>query len=256
MPTIHFYQEYDPARWDELFCEELRPCIAILQAEGNGIAWLGAENVKAPILTGILYREPAPATLEALRAEAVRLGCVNVDDDGIGCTRHFCGLAWGADVRPEREQSRPLGDPFPGRGPPVPWRMRLRALLGLAPNVDVAVNAALVRAEGPLREAYARVGHATVADMRDRLAEPGDHERRVWPAFEDYRAWVLMQRGRDVRLLRETRGDVIERAWRIGGIDFAEVITRERDGLIREVEFVGSDETGAAKRPGCKVRIG
>lgn len=242
MAPLYLHEEFDPARWEELLCPEMRACMAIIHAEGNAIARLGSENVKAPVTTAILQFRPGEATLAKLRAEAVRLGTVNVIDDGAGCTEHFTGLDWS-----EPEPPRPDG------------KARLRARLGLTPDVAAAVTTALLRDERPLRDAYARVRHTTVADMRERLAEPGDHDRLVWPTLDDYRASVLRSckalRRRDLRLVREHRGAVIERVWRIAGINFAEVITRERDGLIREVEFVGSDRTGAPAYPGLVVRI-
>lgn len=108
----------------------------------------------------------------------------------------------------------------------------------------------------PLRAAYARVAHTTVADLRDRLAEPGDHERRAWPTFDAYRAMVMASqrhsRASDRRLLWKRQSTMFECGWRFGGLDFAEIITRERAGLVREVEFVA--ERGSAT-PNHVVRI-
>jgi hypothetical protein len=147
------------------------------------------------------------------------------------------------------------------------WTAWLRARFGLAaaarpattaplPDPRPAIIAALRLDESPLRAAYARVGHLTVADMRDRLAEPGDHERLAWPRFEDYRAAVLRTCAavgeRDLRLLHGQGGEC---AWRIAGLDFAEVITRAQGGAIREVEFVGFVRDGTADRPGAIVRL-
>ena len=46
---------------------------------------------------------------------------------------------------------------------------------------------------------------------------------------------------------------MLECGWRLAGLDFAEVITRECDGLVREVEFVV--ESGAAGRVSYVVRL-
>jgi hypothetical protein len=134
------------------------------------------------------------------------------------------------------------------------WRSRLRARLGLAPNPHAAAIVALRRDDRPLRAAYARVAHATVADLRDRLAEPGDHGRKAWPTFEAYRDMVMRSqrhsRASDRRLLWKREGGLVECGWRLAGLDFAEVVTREQDGLIREVEFVLEQGTS-----GIMVRI-
>jgi len=71
----------------------------------------------------------------------------------------------------------------------LPWRVRLRARLGLAVDHHAAVMTALRRDERPLRAAYARVAHHTVADVRDRLAEPGDHDRRLGRPSTTTAAW-------------------------------------------------------------------
>jgi hypothetical protein len=108
----------------------------------------------------------------------------------------------------------------------------------------------------PLRAAYVRVAHTTVADLRDRLAEPGDDDRQAWPTFDAYRHMVMASqrhsRASDRRLLWKGQADLVECGWRFGGLDFAEIITRERDGLVREVEFVA--ESGGAT-PNHVVRI-
>lgn len=118
----------------------------------------------------------------------------------------------------------------------------LRARLGLPPDDYAAVMAALRLDESPLREAYARVAHTTVAAMVERLAEPGDHDRLALPRFEDYRrAYLPLSKSswrRYARLLWERRGDTVERAFRMNALDFAMIVTRARGGVIREVEFV------------------
>jgi hypothetical protein len=57
-------------------------------------------------------------------------------------------------------------------------------------------------------------------------------------------------RSSDRRLLWKREGTMIECGWRFAGLDFAEVITREQEGQIGEVEFVLEDGT-----PGLIVRI-
>jgi hypothetical protein len=109
----------------------------------------------------------------------------------------------------------------------------------------------------PLRAAYVRVAHTTVADMRERLAEPSDHDRLAWPTLEACRKYVMgsqrHSRGRDRRLLRSRQAGMLECGWRLAGLDFAELITRERDGLVREVEFVV--ESGDDGRVSYVVRL-
>jgi hypothetical protein len=79
----------------------------------------------------------------------------------------------------------------------------------------------------------------------------------VWPTLEAYRKYVmgsqLHSRSRDRRLLRRRQAGMLECGWRLAGLDFAEVITRECDGLVREVEFVV--ESGAAGRVSYVVRL-
>ena len=244
MGDVYLYEEFDPARWEQLLCPEMRACMAIVHAEGNGIARLGSENIKAPVLTAILHRMPGEAALEQLRAEAERLGGINVVADGVGCTRHYTGLEWSAPDAPKPD------------GPVAGWKARLRARLGLAPDPHAAVMAALRRDDRPLRAAYARVAHLTVADMRDRLAEPGDRDKPAWATFEHYRKACFPVRKADWRrhasLLWERDGVIAERAFRINGLDFAMIVTREQGGLIREVEFV----VGAAEQAkGYVVRV-
>jgi hypothetical protein len=135
---------------------------------------------------------------------------------------------------------------------------RLRAGLGMTPNYHAAVLAALRHDDRPLRAAYARVSHTTVADLRDRLAEQGDHERRAWPTFEDYRGTILRSQRRarasDRRLLwTRQSGELLESGWRFAGLDFAEISTRESDGLVREVGFVIGERDDGAE---YVVRIG
>jgi hypothetical protein len=151
------------------------------------------------------------------------------------------------------------GDPEAGSHPLRPsstWQARLRAKLGLAPNYHAAVVQALRIDDRPLRAAYARVAHTTVADMRDRLAEPGDHDTLAWPTFEAYRQFVMSSqrhsRARDQRLLSKRQASTLECGWRFAGLDFAEVITRERDGRVEQVEFIIEPGSSGA---GYLVRI-
>jgi hypothetical protein len=76
----------------------------------------------------------------------------------------------------------------------------------------------------PLREAYARVAHTTVADMRDRLAEPGDRDRQAWPTFDAYRHMIMASqrhsRANDRRLLWKREAEMLECGWRFGGARF------------------------------------
>jgi hypothetical protein len=127
------------------------------------------------------------------------------------------------------------------------WKSWLRAKLGLAPNHHAAVMKVLRLDDSPLRAAYARVARTTVADMRDRLAEPGDHDTLAWPTYEAYRDMVMAaqrhSRASDRRLLWKREGTMVESGWRFAGLDFAEVITRERDGRVCEVEFVLQEGT-------------
>ena len=48
--SVFFYEEFAPERADEMLCAEIRACVAILAEDGIGIARLGNENIKAPIL--------------------------------------------------------------------------------------------------------------------------------------------------------------------------------------------------------------
>ena len=116
---------------------------------------------------------------------------------------------------------------------------RLRALLGLAPGDHAVVVAALRQDDRVLRAAYARIAHTTIADMRERLAEPGDHDRLAWPSADDYSAMVMRSQRHvwrsDAHLLWQDDGG--DRGWRFAGLDFGEVIVRRRDGRPHEVEF-------------------
>jgi hypothetical protein len=120
--------------------------------------------------------------------------------------------------------------------------LSLRAKFGTARKYHAAVMAALRRDDRPLRAAYERVAHTTVADLRDRLAEPADHDRRAWPTYEDY--WRMVMRSQrhnhreSRRLLWQRKTDVLECGWWFAGLDFAEVITREQDGRVHQIEFV------------------
>jgi hypothetical protein len=100
---------------------------------------------------------------------------------------------------------------------------------------------ALERDDRPLRDSYARRAHWTVAMMRDRLAEPGDHLERVWPDFDAYAGFVFAtaehSRRRDCRLLWTEEGDSIRRGFRFAAISDFDVITCERGGRIASVEF-------------------
>jgi hypothetical protein len=127
-------------------------------------------------------------------------------------------------------------------------RERLRGWLGLAPGDHAVVLEALEADDRPLRAAYARVAHLTVVDLRERLAAPADHDRRAWPTFEAYRAFVLRSqrhsRRRDAHLLGERFGSAAERSWRFAGLDFHEIIVRARAGSLAEVEFVPDRSEG------------
>ena len=130
-----------------------------------------------------------------------------------------------------------------------PWTARLRARLGLPPDHHAAVMAALRRDDRPLRLAYSRQAGTAIADLRDRLAMPEDHDRLAWPCFEDYREMIFASQKRsgrqDRHRLWESGSATIERAFRIDGLDFRAVITGERCNLVREVEFVSLDPNRA-----------
>lgn len=89
-----------------------------------------------------------------------------------------------------------------------------------------------------LRAAYARRADWTVAMMRDRLAERGDHLRPVWPDFESYAGYVFANaqhsRSRDCRLLA-TNG--AKRTYRFAAIDDYDVVTEEQGRRIVAIEF-------------------
>lgn len=108
---------------------------------------------------------------------------------------------------------------------------------------------ALAIDDRPLRVAYARRAHWTVAMMRDRLAEPGDHLRPVWPDFEAYAAYVFANaqhsRLRDCRLL-ETKGAT--RTYRFAAIDDYDVVTEEPARRIVAVEFRPNTDHPASYR--------
>lgn len=122
------------------------------------------------------------------------------------------------------------------------WRARLRAALRLPPDDHSAILAALRHDERPLRAAYAPQAHHTVADARERLAEPGDQDRLLWASFEDYARAVFRSQRRlakgERRLLWQRDGAITERAWRIAGLDFAAIVVRRQTGRVIEIAFV------------------
>lgn len=93
----------------------------------------------------------------------------------------------------------------------------------------------------PLRVEYARRAHCTVAMMRDRLAEPGDHLQLVWPRFESYSDFVFAtarhSRRSDCVRLWKSKGDVVRRAFRFAALSDFDVVTTEVGGRITAVEF-------------------
>jgi hypothetical protein len=114
--------------------------------------------------------------------------------------------------------------------------------------------------ERPLRDEYKRRAHWTVADLRERLVEPGDHLKLVWPVFEEYAAFVFamarQSRGRDcLRLWTQRAENVVSRAFRFSAISDFEVVTFERERRIRAVEFRSIPNLGSSDTSSTRYRV-
>ncbi|NNM77228.1 hypothetical protein HJG53_09965 [Sphingomonas sp. ID1715] len=105
------------------------------------------------------------------------------------------------------------------------------------------VIAALASDDRPIRHLYTFDAGVTVADLRDRLAEPGDHDRLVWPDFDSYRGYVLTALRRDRRKHRVWLDDA--EAWRFPSLSRFTVVLRPD-----VVEFWPDEWQGTPSRAG------
>ena len=105
------------------------------------------------------------------------------------------------------------------------------------------VLAALARDDRPIRDLYGFEGRTTVADLRDRLAEPGDHETLAWPDFATYRDYLLSNFRRDGRRQRVWPDE--PNAWRFPMLSRFTVVLK--DGAI---EFWPDEWQGTPSRKG------
>ena len=112
---------------------------------------------------------------------------------------------------------------------------------------DLAATLEALRSDDrPLRDAYERRAHWTVAMMRERLAEPGDHQRSVWPNFESYRDFVFAtashSRRRDCVELWRSGSSPVLRSFRFAAISDFVVVTSRLGRTITQVQFWPDNE--------------